>query len=144
MPHAHSFYISKTEQHLSELTTYKKPKSDPTQAIRNDCCSTLDFFHSACLVDHRLWNHPSCRGSSSTHVIHLCTSILYGLPKIHISYHCLPHPSFNQQYQHVMSHQPALKLCHPLHINSCRNTFIIHLLQPAFHITLWIHLTFCC
>ena len=40
-----SLYISKIEEHLAGPTTYKELNSDPTQAIRNDVLSTLDYLH---------------------------------------------------------------------------------------------------
>ena len=41
-----SLYINKIEEHLTDATTYKKLDADPTQAIRNDVLSTLDYLHS--------------------------------------------------------------------------------------------------
>ena len=40
-----SLHISKTEEHLADPTTYNELNSDPTQAIRNDALSTLDYLH---------------------------------------------------------------------------------------------------
>ena len=41
-----SLYIHKIEEHLADATTYKKLDADPTQAIRNDVLSALDYLHN--------------------------------------------------------------------------------------------------
>ena len=39
-----SLYINKIEEHLADTTTYKELITDPTQAIRNDVASTLNYL----------------------------------------------------------------------------------------------------
>ena len=39
-----SLYINKIEEHLANTTTYKELITNPTQAIRNDVASTLNYL----------------------------------------------------------------------------------------------------
>ena len=52
-----SLYINKIEEHLANSTTYKKLNSDPTQAIRNDVLSTLDYLHITHRIDDQTRHH---------------------------------------------------------------------------------------
>ena len=52
-----SYYISKIEEHLTDPSTYKELNSDPTQAIRNDFLSTLDYAHSTHRIDGKTRHH---------------------------------------------------------------------------------------
>ena len=68
-------YVSKIEEHLSDPTTYKELNSDPTQAIRNDVLSTLDYLHKT----HRIEDETKhLTPSKPAH-----TPPFYGLPKVH-------------------------------------------------------------
>ena len=69
-------YISKIEEHLSDLTTYKELNSDPTQAIRNDVLSTLDYLHMTHRIDAETKHHLTPPKPA-------CTPLFYGLPKVH-------------------------------------------------------------
>lgn len=53
----HTPYISRIEKYQADLTIYKKPDSDPTQAITNGALSTLDFLYSNQSRDQRAKNH---------------------------------------------------------------------------------------
>ena len=46
-----SLYINKIEEHLTDAITYKKLDANPTQAIRNDVLSTLDYLYSTRRID---------------------------------------------------------------------------------------------
>ena len=80
MPCRQLLFIIKTEEHLTDLVTYKKLYYDTTQSIRNDFFSTLDFLHSTCQVDHRTRNHLT---REDLHILHLCISLFCGLRKIY-------------------------------------------------------------
>ena len=71
--------VSRTEENLADLITYKNLKSDLTQAIRNDVLSTLDFLYSAHQIDQRASNYLTPQELS-------CTSSLHGLPKVYMHY----------------------------------------------------------
>ena len=62
----HTPSINRIDGHLADLTTYKKLNSDPTQAIRNDVLSTLDFLHSTHPVYQRTKNDLTPQGTSCT------------------------------------------------------------------------------
>ena len=49
-------YINKIEEHLADPTTYKKLNTDPTQAIRNDVFSTLDYLQYTHQIDNTAQN----------------------------------------------------------------------------------------
>ena len=87
MPHAHTLYINKSEEHLAELTKFKLKNRDyeTTQAIKNGFLFNTDFLHSTYLEDHRNRNHLTPQGP-------LCTPLFYGVPKIYIPYVLLPKP----------------------------------------------------
>ena len=68
-------YISKIEEHLSDPTTYKELNSDPTQAIRNDVLSTLDYLHKTHRIDDETKHLTPPKPA--------CTPLFYGLPKVH-------------------------------------------------------------
>ena len=63
-------YISKIEEHLSNPTTYKELNSNPTQAIRNDVLSTLDYLRKTHGIDDETKPKPAR------------TPLFYGLPKV--------------------------------------------------------------
>ena len=69
-------YISKIEKHLSDPTTYKDLNSDPTQAIRNDVFSTLDYIHKTHRIDDETKHHLTLPKPART-------LLFYGLPKVH-------------------------------------------------------------
>ena len=70
-----SLYINKIEEHLADATTYKKLDADPTQAIKNDVFSTLDYLHKTCRIDDETRNHLNPSNLA-------CTPLFYGLPKV--------------------------------------------------------------
>ena len=84
-----SLYISKIEEHLADPSTYKELSSDPTQAIRNDILSTLNYFYHNHQIDDVTWHHLTPPKLART-------PPFYGLPKVHKS-----NMLFGQQYQHV-------------------------------------------
>ena len=84
MSDAHPLYINKVEEHLDELTKYKKGNYEITQAIKNGFLFSLNFLHSTHLVDHRAKNYLTSQGP-------LRTSLFYSLPKTYIPYLLLPH-----------------------------------------------------
>ena len=71
-----SLYINNIEEHLTDATTYKKLDADPTQAIRNDVLSTLDYLHSTRRIDEETRHHLTPPNPAGT-------PLFYGLPKIH-------------------------------------------------------------
>ena len=71
-----SLYINNIEEHLTDATTYKKLDADPTQAIRNDVLSTLDYLHSTRRIDDETRHHLTLPNPART-------PLFYGLPKIH-------------------------------------------------------------
>ena len=71
-----SLYINKIEEHLADATTYKKLDADPTQAIRNDILSTLDYLHNTHRIDDKTRHHLAPPNPA-------CTPLFYGLPKVH-------------------------------------------------------------
>ena len=87
MPHAHTLYINKSEEHLSELTKlkFKNRNYETTRAIKNGFLFNTDFLHSTYLEDHRNRNHLTPQWS-------LCTPLFYGVPKIYIPYVLLLKP----------------------------------------------------
>ena len=52
-----SLYISKIEEHLADPSTYKEVSSDPTQAIRNDVLSTLNYLYNTHWIDDVTRHH---------------------------------------------------------------------------------------
>ena len=52
-----SLYISKIEEHLANPTMYKEFNSDPTQAIRSDVLSILDYLHKTHQIDDKSKHH---------------------------------------------------------------------------------------
>ena len=52
-----SLYISKIDDHLADSSTYKELSSDPTQAIRNDVLSTLNYLYKAHRIDDVTRHH---------------------------------------------------------------------------------------
>ena len=71
-----SLYISKSEEHLADPSTYKKLDSDPTQAIRNDVLSTLDYLYNTHRIDDITRHHLMPPKPERTELLH-------GLPKVH-------------------------------------------------------------
>ena len=71
-----SLYINKIEEHLADPTTYKELNTDPTQAIRNDVISTLDYLHSTHRIDDETRHHLTLSNPART-------PLFYGLPKVH-------------------------------------------------------------
>ena len=71
-----SLYVSKIEEHLADPTTYKELNSDPTQAIRNDALSTLDYLHMTHRIDDETKHHLTPPKPART-------PLFYGLPKVH-------------------------------------------------------------
>ena len=70
-----SLCISKIEKHVADPTTYKELNSDPTQAIRNDVLSTLDYLHKTHRIDDETKHHltptkPARTPLHSTHSSH--------------------------------------------------------------------------
>ena len=55
--HSHPPCIKRMEEYLAHLITYKKLGSDPTQAIRNNVLSILDFCRMTHQIVHRTRNH---------------------------------------------------------------------------------------
>ena len=70
-----SLYISKIEEHLAEPTTYKELNFDPTQAIRNDVLSTLEYLHKMHRIDDETKYPTPPKPARSP--------LFYGLPKVH-------------------------------------------------------------
>lgn len=126
MPHAHLLCISKTEEHLADLITYKKLDSDPTKPIRKD------FLHSAQQLNHRTRNNLNRRG---LHIFLLRSSLFYVLPKIYITYHCLPNSISNQYYQYVIVSPTSSQTMSPTAYNLMTKTPIINPLQLVIHKT---------
>ena len=71
-----SLYISKIAEHLSDPDTYKELNSDPTQTIRNDVLSTLDYLHKTHRIDDETKHHLTRPKPART-------PLFYGLPKVH-------------------------------------------------------------
>ena len=71
-----SLYIHKIEEHLADATTYKKLDADPTQAIRNDVLSALDYLHNTGWIDDETRHHLTPPNPART-------PLFYGLPKVH-------------------------------------------------------------
>ena len=71
-----SLYISKIEEHLADSSTYKELNSDPTQAIRNDVLSTLDYLYNIHQIDDVTRHHLT--PPKPARIL-----LLYGLPKVH-------------------------------------------------------------
>ena len=71
-----SLYISKIEEHLAGATTYKKLDADPTQVIKNDVLSTLDYLHNTHQINDETRHHL-------TPPIPARTPLFYGLLKFH-------------------------------------------------------------
>ena len=71
-----SLYISKIEEHLAEHSTYKQLSSNPTQAIRNNVLSTLNYLYNTHQTDDITRHHLT-----SPKPVH--TPLVYGLPKVH-------------------------------------------------------------
>ena len=71
-----TFYISKIEEHLADPSKYKRLSSSPTQAIRNDVLSTLNYLYSTDRIDGVTRYHLTPSKPART-------PLFYGLPKIH-------------------------------------------------------------
>ena len=69
-----SLYINKIEEHLADTTTSKELNSDPTQAIKNDVLSALNYLH----ITHRI--DDQTRQSYPPNPAR--TPLFYGLPKV--------------------------------------------------------------
>ena len=84
-----SLYISKIEEPLADLSTYKELSSNPTQAIRHDVLLSLNYLCNTHQIDQVTRHHLTPPKPART-------PLFYGLPKvINPTYH------FSQQYQHV-------------------------------------------
>ena len=70
------FYINKIEEHLANPSTYKKLSFNPTQAIRNDVLSTLNYLHNTHQIDDITRHHLMPPKPA-------CTQLFYGLPQVH-------------------------------------------------------------
>ena len=70
-----SLYISKIKEHLPNPTMYKELNSNPTQAIRNDVLSSLDYLHKTYRIDGKTKHHL-------TPLKPTCSQLFYGLPKV--------------------------------------------------------------
>ena len=86
-----SLYINKIEQHLADITTYKELDTDPTQAIRNDVLSNLDYLHITNRIDDQTRHHLTPPNPART-------PLFYGLPKVHN-----PNNYSDQYYRHVIA-----------------------------------------
>ena len=71
-----SLYISKIEEHLADPSTHKELNSDPTQAIRNDVLSTLDYLYNTHRIDDVTRHHLTPPKPERT-------PLLYGHPMVH-------------------------------------------------------------
>ena len=71
-----SLYINKIEEHLADPTTYMEHNTDPTQAIRNDVISTLDYLHNTHRIDDETRPHLTPTNPART-------PLVYGVPKVH-------------------------------------------------------------
>ena len=71
-----SLYISKIEEHLADLSTYKEFSSDPSQSIRDDVLSTLNYLYNTHRIDDVTRHHLTPPKPA-------CTPLFYGLPKVH-------------------------------------------------------------
>lgn len=69
-------YINKIFLHLNDSSTYKKLKYDPTQAIRNDVMSTLEYLHHTHKIDEKTFEFLTPPNPART-------PLFYGLPKVH-------------------------------------------------------------
>ena len=76
MPHGHLPLLNKIEELLADATTYKKLEADPTQAIRNDVLSTLNYLHNTCRINDETRHHLTPPNPART-------PLFYGLPKVH-------------------------------------------------------------
>ena len=101
-----SLYIDETEEHLSDATTNKKLAADPTQAIRNDVLSTLDYLHNTCWIDDKTRHHLTPPNPA-------CTPLFYGLPKVH-------KPNIPLQPIVLACHSPTDQL----------SNYVTHFIQP--------------
>ena len=70
-----SLYINKIEEHLANSTIYKELNSNPTQAIRNDVLSTLDYYHITHRIDDQTRHHLTPPNLART-------PLFYSLPKV--------------------------------------------------------------
>ena len=52
-----SLHISKFEEHLANPSTYKELSSDPTQAIRDDVLSILNYLYNTYRIDDVTRHH---------------------------------------------------------------------------------------
>ena len=52
-----SLYINKIEEHFADTTKYKELDTDPSQAIRNDVLSTLDYLYYTNRIDDETRHH---------------------------------------------------------------------------------------
>ena len=74
-------YMSKIEEHPADSSSYKDLSSDPTQAVRNDVLSTLNYlYHTHRIEDVTRYHRTPSKPPR--------TPLIYGLPKVHSpSYH---------------------------------------------------------
>ena len=71
-----TLYISKIEEHLAYPSSYKELSSNPTQAIRNDVFSTLNYLHNTHRIDDVTRNHLTSPKPARN-------PLFYGLSKVH-------------------------------------------------------------
>ena len=71
-----NLYISKIEEYLADASTYKELNTNPTQAIRDDVLSTLDYLHNTHWIDDETIHLLA--PPNPAHTLLFC-----GLPKVH-------------------------------------------------------------
>ena len=71
-----SLYISEIEEHLANPNTYRELNFNPTQVIRKDVFSTLDYLHKTHQIDDETKHHLTTAKPAQT-------PLFYGLPKVH-------------------------------------------------------------
>ena len=71
-----SLYISKIEKHLADPSTYKELSSNPTQAIKNNVLSTLNYPYKIHWIDDVTRHHLTSPKPART-------PLFYGIPKVH-------------------------------------------------------------
>ena len=101
-----SLYINKIGEHLASTTIYKELNRDPTQAIRNDVLSTLDYLHITHRIDDQTRHHLTPPNPART-------PIFYGLPKV---------------LKSNISLQPKVSACDNL--TDQLSNYVTHFIQP--------------
>ena len=100
MPHAHPLYINQVEEHLAELTKFKKRNYESAQAIKNGFLFTLDFLRST---------YPDQKSSNPRRALYILFmySFMYFLwpPR---SLYNLPPPTLHQNL-----HVPTFSIAYP-------------------------------